>query len=172
MKAKMLATVMAIGLLPLAGCAAPRDHYASGYAGYQSGPYDAYDGDFDDGNAGYGPPPGPAYGQGYGQPGYGPQGGYSGDYAGGYYGQGGSAYPAYPAPAYPGPSYSGPSYSGQATYSQSCCAAPSYGSTSYGAGYSTSGYSSSYYSPPPPVRYPAPSQPSYYSTYYGCSCGR
>ena len=165
MKAKMLAAVMAIGLLPLAGCAAPRDHYASGaYAGYSSGPYDGYDRDFDDGDAGYGPPPAPAYGQSYGPPGYGPQAGYSGGYAGGYASQ--SCCGTYPAPA-----YSAPSYSGQAYYSQSCCGAPSYGSTSYGAGYSSSGYSSSTYSAPPPVRYPAPN-PSYYSTYYGCSCGR
>jgi hypothetical protein len=172
MKANKLAVLMVIGLLPLAGCAAPRDRYASGaYAGYQSpGPYDGYDRGFDDGDAGYGPPPAPYYSQGYGQPGYAPQGGY----ASGCCSQSASAYPAYPAPAYSGPSYSSPSYSGQAAYSQSCCGTPSYGTTSYGAGYSSSGYSSSYYSAPtpPPVRYPAPSQPSYYSTYYGCSCGR
>lgn len=156
MQAKMLAAIMAVGLLPLAGCAAPRDHYASGYAGYQSGPYDSYDPDYDDRDAGYGPPPAPSYGQASGQP-YGP------NYSGSYYGQ--------TAPAYPAPTY------GQAYYGQSCCGAPSYGApsygaTNYGAGYSSSGYSSSYYSAPP-VRYPAPpSQPSYYSTYYGCSCGR
>jgi len=164
MKAKTLAVLMAIGLLPLAGCAAPRDRYASGpYAGPSSGPYDAYDSDFDDGDAGYGPPPAPYYSQGYGEPGYGPQG------ATGYYSQ------SYTAPAYPAPAYSGPAYSGQAPYSQSCCGAPSYGTTSYGAGYSQSGYSSSYYSAPqpPPVRYPLPSQPpSYYSTQYSCGCAR
>jgi len=158
---KTVAAMMALGLLPLAGCAAPRDHYASGaYAGYSSGPYDAYDRDFDDGDAGYGPPA-TYYGQAYGQPAYDAQGGY----ASGYYSQGAPAYgPAYPAPA----------YSGQTNYSQSCCGSPSYGSTSYGAGYSRSGYSSSYYSaPPPPVRYPAPVQPSsYYSTQYSCGCAR
>jgi hypothetical protein len=150
---KIAAAVLALGLLPLAGCATPH-----GYSRYDSGPYAAYDPNYNQGYQGY-EPSAPYYGESYGQPGYGPDSAYAGTYGQGYSGQ-----------AYYGAGYSAPAYSGQAYPSQSCCGA-SYGA-SYGAGYSQSGYASSYYSaPPPPMRYGPPAQPSsYYNTYYRCGC--
>src|SRR3954471_15251771 len=86
---KIAAAVIALGLLPLAGCATPH-----GYSRYDSGPYAAYDANYDQGYDGYGQPGSAPYdSQAYGPPAYGPNGGYAG--------------------------YSGPGYSGQAAYSQS-----------------------------------------------------
>ena len=129
MIAKKIAALMVVGLLPLAGCAAP---YHNAYA---SDPYAGYDANYDQGyqgppssyygDAGYGP----GYGQGYG-PGYGCNTG-----CGSAYGQ--SSYSYGPPPAYGPPSYGPP---------------PAYG--------------------PPPSAYDQRYRSSYYSTYYGCGCGR
>ena len=69
---KIAAAVMILGLLPLAGCVTPH-HRSDAYAGYSSGPYAGYNGDYDRDNNAYGPPA--PY---YGDADYGPGPGYAG----------------------------------------------------------------------------------------------
>jgi hypothetical protein len=129
---KKLAAVMVLGLLPLAGCVNPH--------GYPTGPYAAYDRDYDQGYDGYDQP--------YGQAIYGPdRGAYGGAYD----------------PGYPNQGYYDRSYYGR----------PDYGRP-YGPTYRPSRNASSYYGPPSSQPAPGygPPPSSYYSTYYGCGCGR
>jgi hypothetical protein len=149
---KKIAAVMVLGLLPLAGCVNPN--------GYSSGPYAAYDSDYDQGYDGYDQP--------YGQAIYGPdRTAYAGSQGPAYSGQ---PYPNQPYPSRP--SY-GQAYSGQSTYKDS--------GRGYDPAYRPPGYASSYYRAPAPVEYgpssysappPLPAGPpsSYYSTYYRCGC--
>jgi hypothetical protein len=135
-----LAAMMVLGLLPLAGCATPYDYYPSG-------PYTAYDADYDQGYDGYGPPA-PTYGS----PGF--YAGYSGPGYYGYYASGGPGAVPYGQAYYgPGPGYSQSGYA-SAYYS----APPAYGTAPA-------------YGPPQPYSPPYRAS-SYSSTTYRCGCDR